>query len=319
MTFRSFVRATGLSVAALALSGTVGLAQSFPDRPLSLVVPFNPGGQTDIATRLLGEMMARELGSDVTIVNRGGAGGAIGSAEVAAAEPDGHFLGMVTSTPLVQAPHLSDTPYTVDSFEFICRGFNNPLLFLVDAGSDLATPGDLAALAQSGTTVRYGSSGPGSVQHLGMILFSEQAGIETVHVPNNSDADNLRNILADVITGTLVPASVARANADTVSPIGVMDTERTAAFPDVETFAEAGFPVIAAIWGVLAAPAGTPPERVEVLRDACRAAQATEEFATRMRELGMEPAHMDGEELEAFIRVQDEDAQRLLTELGMAQ
>ena len=293
-------------------------AQSFPDGGVSVIVPFGAGGQTDIASRLIAEAMASELDATVTVVNRAGAGGTVGSAEVAAAEADGYTLGVITSTPLVQAPNLRELPYSADSFDYVCRVYNNPMIFAVAADSELSSPQDLVEYAQS-ERLRYGSSGPGAVQHLGMLQFTGLAGIEGVHVANTGDAENIRNILAGVITGTLVPASVIRSNADSIKPIGVMDSERLDAFPDVPTFAEAGYDVLAAVWGVLAGPDGLPEDALGTLREACAAAQATEAFAARVAELGMEPAFLDGAATEAFVGSQDEVAASLLEELGLAE
>jgi len=295
------------AIQALAASALLGLfssglasAQNFPEHPISVIVPFGPGGQTDIVARLLASAMTKDLGQQVTIVNKAGGGGVIGTAEIASAKADGYKLVLTTSTPLVQRPNLVDTPYQVDSFDYICRVYNNPLLFAVKKGSEINSVAALVDAAKSGTRVIYGSSGDGSVQHVAMLQLAEQAGIEMAHVPSE-DAVNLRNILSGVLTGTLLPASVMVANADTIEPIGVMNDQRLESFPEIETFAEAGYDINAAVWGVLAAPKGLEEGVLTKLRESCEAAQNSEEFKAGVVKMGMEPVFLSGADTEAFV------------------
>ena len=307
--------AAGVCAVSMIYAGSAQ-AQKYPERGISVIIPFAPGGQTDIASRVLAEALSGVLGQTVTAVNRAGAGGAVGAAEMAAAKADGYTLGVNTSTPLVQTPHMTKVPYSVDSYDYICRVFFNPLIFAVKKDSEISRPSDLAKYAGR-STVRYGSSGNGSVQHLAMIQFSEQAKVKTTHVPNSSDADNLRNILADVITGTLTSSSVIKANNDSIKPIGVMSRERFAGLPDVPTFAEDGFPVTFGLWGVLVGPKGLPAPILSTLRSACDKAQQTEPFTKRMRDLGMEPAYLDGAKFGVDIKEESTVAGRLLREAGL--
>lgn len=316
---RSLTRiAAGAVVASLVGYGTSALAQDYPNKSVSVIVPFGAGGQTDIASRTLAEALAEQLGQNVAVVNRGGAGGSVGTAEMAAASPDGYTLGVTASTPLMLRPFVSDVPYTVDDFTYICRVFENPLFFTVEAGSEIDNPQDLAEYAKS-NTMRYGSSGVGSAQHLTMLQFAGEAGVEAVHVPNNSDAENLRNILADVITGTLTSSSVVKQNADTIKPIGVAGRERSGVFPDVPTFAEQGYDVYRSLWGVLVGPEDLPDDITGKLRTACKDAQATDAFQAKMRELGMEPAWMDGTDFEPIAKEESASSKELLTEAGVIQ
>ncbi|MBJ3776634.1 Bug family tripartite tricarboxylate transporter substrate binding protein [Acuticoccus mangrovi] len=310
--------ALGALAAVLVGFGGDAEAQSYPDKPISVIVPFSPGGQTDIASRTLADALSEALGETVSVVNRAGAGGAIGTAEMAAADTDGYTLGVTASTPLMLKPFVSDVPYTVDSFDYVCRVFENPMFFAVKVDSDIASPKALADYAGS-ERLRYGSSGNGSVQHLAMLQFSDLAGVEGVHVANSSDADNLRNILADVITGTLTSSSVIKKNEDTLKPIGVMSRERSPIFPDVPTFAEEGFPVYYSLWGVLVGPKGMPEDVLATLRKGCADAQSSEAFQSRMNELGMVPAYMDGAEFEPLAKEESATSKALLEKAGLIQ
>jgi tripartite-type tricarboxylate transporter receptor subunit TctC len=307
----------GVCTASLTCAASFANAQGYPDKGISIIVPFSPGGQTDIAGRLLAETLGDVLKQTVTVVNRAGAGGAIGTAAMASAKPDGYELGITASTPLLQKPHMSKTPYSINSFDYVCRVFSNPMVFAVKKDAPINSPKDLAEFAKT-HTLRYGSSGNGSIQHLAMIEFSEKANVKSVHVTNSSDADNLRNILAGVITGTLTSASVIKRNADTIKPIGVMNETRLKVFPNVPTFKEQGYPVYASLFGVLVGPKGLPKPVLTKLRSACAEAQKLPKFTERMGKLGMEPAYENGPKFEAGLREQDKTAGRLLKQLGLA-
>ncbi|MHA6688463.1 Bug family tripartite tricarboxylate transporter substrate binding protein [Mesorhizobium sp. A556] len=318
---RLLLRSFSFAVATALLGGfSVGAAsaEDFPTRPISLIVPYNAGGQTDVAGRVIAEGLTEQLGQRVSVLNKPGGGGVVGTAELATSKPDGYTLGLATSTPMVQKPNISDTPYTVDSLDYICRVNNNPLMFAVKKGSAIKSVKDLVDLAKSGQRITYGSSGEASVQHIAMTRFGKQAGIELVHVPSTADTENLRNILADVLTGSLIPASVVIANADTIQPIGLMDTERLQRFPDVETFQEAGFDVTAAVWGILAAPKGLGEPVLAKLRKACGEAQSQDTFKEQIMKLGMEPAYLDGDDARAAVQKENEASLAVLKELGYA-
>ena len=306
------------TVLASGLSAGHTAAQEFPARPISVIVPYSAGGQTDVAARVMSDALAQQLGQTVSVVNKPGGGGVVGTAELATAKPDGYTLGLATSTPMVQKPNISDTPYTINDFDFICRVNHNPLMFAVKKGSDIKTVEDLIDAAKTGQRILYGSSGEASVQHIAMTNLGNQAGVELVHVPNTSDTENLRNILAGVLTGTLLPASVIVANSDTIQPIGLMDTQRLQSFPEVETFKEAGYDVSAAVWGILAAPKGLESTVLDKLRQACRDAQAQDSFKQEIVKLGMEPAYLDGDEIGELVTQENEASLAVLKQLGFA-
>lgn len=306
-----------LAVLASSTAISTASAADYPSRGISLIVPYTAGGQTDQAGRLIANAMAKELEQNVTVVNKPGAGGVTGTADIASASPNGYTIGLLTSTPILQKPYISETPYTYENFDYICRVNHNPLLFAVEKNSDIENVEDLIEFAREGR-LTYGSSSEASVQHIAMMTLSEQAGIEMVHVPNTSDTNNIRNILSGVLTGTLLPASIIEANADTIKPIGIMDSERLSEFPDVETFAEIGYDVTAAVWGLLAGPEGMEEDVLETLREACAVAQDTEEYKTEITRLGMEPAYLGGEDSRELAGREAEASLEALTKLGFA-
>ncbi len=305
------------SVAAVALSASAAAADSYPERGLTYIVPFDAGGQTDIASRVFADALAEALGVSVSVVNRGGAGGSVGTSEIAAATPDGYTVGITTTSPMIQAPNRTNTPYDLDSFTFICRVYSNPMIMVVTEGSvHESVPGIIEA-TKAGRRLTYGSVGTGSVQHVAMVQLMEQADFEAVQVQSTSDADNVRNLLADVVDIYWVAGSVYRQNADLLRPLAIMAQERLELLPDVPTIYEVGYDVPSGVWGAFVAPAGLGEAETEILRGACRDAQQTDSFIQTLTGFGMEPVYLDGPETEALARDQFATAGRILEELGL--
>lgn len=305
--------------AGLALAGAAAAQDDYPSRSLTYIVPFGAGGQTDLASRVLADAMADELGVAVQVVNRSGAGGTVGSAEVAAAEPDGYTVGTTTSSPMIQAPNRTNTPYDLDSFAFICRVYSNPMIMVVKADSDYDSIDGIVEAAKGGERVTFGTVGTGSVQHVAMVELMNEAGFEATQVQAAADADNVRNILADVVDTYWVAGSVYSQNADLLKPIAVFGPDRLELLPDTPTSFEEGYDVAAGVWGAMVAPADIPEDRLATLRDACEAAQATDAFKETLTGFAMEPVYMGGPETEDLARAQFESAGEVLEELGLVE
>ncbi len=304
--------------AASTLAASAAWAE-FPTRGLNYIVPFDAGGQTDIASRVFADALADALGASVSVVNRGGAGGSVGTAEIAAATPDGYTVGITTTSPMIQAPNRTNTPYDLDSFTFICRVYSNPMIMVVTEASEFESFPELLQATQEGRRLTYGSVGTGSVQHVAMIQLMEQADFEAVQVQSTSDADNVRNLLADVVDLYFVAGSVYRQNAELLRPLAVMAQDRLDQIPDVPTIYELDLDVPSGVWGAFVAPAGLGEAETTTLRDACRAAQETDSFIETLTGFGMEPVYLDGPETEALARDQFATAGRILEELGLVE
>lgn len=314
-----YARSAGAWAAATALLASAATAQDYPERDLSFIVPFDAGGQTDIASRVFAEAMAEALGVSVSVVNRGGAGGSVGTAEIAAADPDGYTVGITTSTPLIQTPNRTQTPYDMDSFEFVCRVYSNPMIVVAKSDSEYDTYEEVVEAAKSGERITYGSVGTGSVAHVAGVQLQQEGGFEAVQVQAPNDADNIRNLLADVIDIYFVSGSVYRQNADMLRPLAVLATESLTSLPDTPTISDLGGTVQAGVWGAFVVPAETPDERLTTLREACAAAQETDEFIETLTGFGMEPVYMDGPTTEELARTQFETAGAILDELGLVE
>jgi tripartite-type tricarboxylate transporter receptor subunit TctC len=161
-----------------------GSAAAFPERPLRAVVPFDPGGSTDLIMRALQEPLSRELGQPVVVVNRPGAASTIGAAEVMNSRPDGHGFGMLTLSSLALVPHTRTVPYAHERFDFVCQVYETPTLLMVHPNSPLRSLADVVAMARARPeALFYGSPGPGSLNHIAMAGFLHAHGVQGTHVP----------------------------------------------------------------------------------------------------------------------------------------
>jgi len=286
--FTQIALVTGLSL-------TLGsaLAQTYPTRPVSLVVPFAAGGPTDIVARALATGMAGHLGQPVVVVNRPGAGGTLAAGYVARAEPNGytfliHHNGMATAPALHR--RLPYNPLT--DFEFVGQVVNVPMTLLGRRDLPPNTLPELISYVRANAgRINLANAGPGAVSHLCGMLFQSAVGVNLTTVPFAGTAPALTallgghvDLLCDQTTQTL-----PHIRAGAVKLYGVTTTQRIRALPDVPTLSEGGlrgFEVV--VWHGVYAPRGTPAAVVQRFGDAMRAALREPAFASRMAELGAE-------------------------------
>jgi tripartite-type tricarboxylate transporter receptor subunit TctC len=294
-------------------------AADFPTKPLSIIVPFGPGGTTDVLARGLGVEMSKVLGQPVVIVNKAGASGAIGAAEVANAAKDGHTLGMLPVGPMTTQPNLRRLSYGPDSFDYVCLVYSNPQLLLVRADAPFKTFGGLVAYAkQNPGKLNYGSSGIGSVPHLAVVALANAAKLDVFHIPHKGEADALVSILGGNITMFVSHPTFMTAHAEKLRALFVMAPNRLADHPGVPTLVEQGGPALSfEVWGGLAVPKGAPAPALAALENACKAGTSSEAFRKQMQTLQTPVKYMDGKSFASFVAAEFERNGRLLREAGM--
>jgi tripartite-type tricarboxylate transporter receptor subunit TctC len=266
----------GLIGLALAISGPAQ-AQSWPSQNIRLVVPFPPGGSTDVLARRLAEGLRERLGQTVIVENRGGAGGTIGSEFVAKSAPDGYTLLMgVTGSHGVAPslyPNLGYQP--LRDFAPISLLVSAPLVLVVNPEVPAKTLQDFIALAKKEPdTLTYGTPGNGTSMHLTGVTFDLQAGTKLIHVPYKGSAGALTDLLSGQIKSMFGDLLVVlpQIRAGKINALAVTSKDRNPLLPDVPTMAEAGLPGFEVLsWQGLFAPAGTPPAVVERLSKEVRA------------------------------------------------
>lgn len=313
-------------LAALALLGVACPAPAqapYPSRPIRLVVPFPPGGTADIFARLVGERIAVALGQPVVIENAGGAGGNVGAARVAAAEPDGYVLLMGTvGTHAINPTLYARMPYdALNDFTPVAYVAGAPNLMVVSpktvrAGSVQAFVAEAKAKPAPFT---MGSSGHGTSTHLSGEMFKQATGIDLVHVPFRGSAPAVTALIGgqiDVIFDTL-PASIEHARAGSVRALAVTSAARSAALPDMPTLAESGLQGFEATsWFALFVPRGTPADIARRLNQEVARALAQPDLAQRFAEIGGETRAMTPEALTAFVRAEHEKWAKVVRSSG---
>jgi tripartite-type tricarboxylate transporter receptor subunit TctC len=301
---RIAVLLTALGV--IAISGPAA-AQTYPTRPITLVVPFAPGGSASTAARSVADKMGDLLGQQIVIDNRGGAGGTVATRSVAKAAPDGYTLMVVTSATVGTSPSLFqnlgyDPRKDFDPIGLIAA---TPNLIAVHPSFPARSLAELIKIGkETATPIPYGSPGTGTLNHLTVELIAYRNGMKLAHVPYKGAGPALNDLLGGHI-GVLIsaiPNAHSHILAGTMRGLGVTGAKRSALLPEVPTFAEAGLPGydVPLRWG-LAAPAGTPRPVIDKLNSALNAALATEEVRQRLAIEGAEPVPTTPQEYAAVI------------------
>lgn len=280
---------------------------AWPERPITLIVPFTAGGSTDVLARLLGKAMQTTLGQTIIVENRVGAAGSIGAQYVAKAAPDGYTLvfGGV-GTNIVNSLTVPETPYNPQrDFAPVGLVCTVDYVLVVNAASPIKTFQDFISRAkQSKRSVSYMSTGNKGPLHVGMEYLSQKADVELVHVPYRGENAALPDLLASRIDVAMmtVPFTAQSIKEGKMRAIANIGSQRSAMLPDVATVAEQGFPGYALpIWVGISAPAGTPADRIELLNKAMKAALGTEEVKQRMLTLGVTPIGSSATEFKDFM------------------
>ncbi len=279
----------------------------YPTRPISLIVPYAPGGGNDVLARGVAEPMSKALGQQIVIENRGGAGGSIGTRQVAKSTPDGYTLGLGGTGTLAIDPTLYPNAGYDPRKDFAPVGLiaTSPLIILVNPSLPAHNVQELIALAKAQPgKLNYASAGSGSGIHLGTVLFAAAAGIELTHIPYRGTGPALTDVLGGhvAIYFSSLPPAIGLVKDGKLRALGVTGLKRSASFPDVPTVAEQGLPGFEAVlhYGIVA-PAGTPQPIIGKLNSALRAALADPKVAGRIATEGAEPLPTTPEQYAADI------------------
>jgi tripartite-type tricarboxylate transporter receptor subunit TctC len=283
-----------LAAAAIALSMTPALAQNYPSKPVHLIVPFAPGGFTDVVARILGQKLSVSMGQQFVIENRSGAGSTIGTDFVAKAPPDGYTLVMISTTHVISPWIYKKLPYDpIKSFTVVGKLADSAYVLLVNPKVPAHNVKEFIALAKSAPdTIHYASSGNGSSQHLMGGLFVSLTGAPLKHVPYRGSSGAAQDLVAGVVESSCagVPNALAQVPGGRLRALAVTTAKRVPQLPDVPTMQEAGVPGYAAsVWLALLAPAGTPPEIVNKLNSEIAKVMKDPELRKAFDAAGVEP------------------------------
>ena len=298
-----------LACAVITLAGIPAHAvAAFPERPVHLIVPYPPGAGTDIVARLLGQMIGARWGQTIVVDNRPGAGGTIGSEQVARAAPDGYTLLMADVGPLAIAPSLyAHLPYDpAKDFAPITEVATVPLLLVTNAALPARDLGALIGLAKAQPAkLTIASIGNGSASQVTAELFKLSAGVTMLHVPYKGASPALTDLVSGQVAMMFVNAlsALPLVKAGQLHAIGITSLHRSPSMPDIPTLDEAGLPGFAsALWYGILAPAGTPPGVVATLNAEIVRALQQSDIVSRLDAQGAEPVGSAPEIFAARIR-----------------
>jgi tripartite-type tricarboxylate transporter receptor subunit TctC len=284
-------------------------AEDYPSRPVRIVVPFGAGGPADVAARLIGNVLQESMGQPFVIENRTGAGGVIGTQEVAKSLPDGYTLLMMSNT---QTANESLVPAAQRKYELmrdllpIAPVNYSDLVIVVHPSVQAKTLAEFIALAKSQPgKLNYASSGQGTPYHMAGELFKTMAGIDVVHVPYRNSGEARSGVIGGQVQMMIdaVPAMAPNIAEKQVRALATTGAKRSDVLPDVPTVVEAGVPGYeATIWLGLMAPAGTPKPIIDKLNAAVNAFVKKPEILKLWKEQGALPMSMTSEEFDKFLR-----------------
>ena len=311
-----------LGLCCLLAVSTLVQAQTYPSRPVRLVVPLSPGGFADTPTRMLAPRLSEQLGRQFFVENKPGAGGTIGADFVAKSAPDGYTL-LVTGTPHVISAHLyKKLPYdALRDFTHIALIASGPYALVVNpqklpvsSVKELIT----AARVQPGK-IDFASSGNGSAQHLVGALFNSMAGIDLNHVPYKGSGPAMQDLIAGQVGVSFagVPNVLGHVRSGRLRALGVTTAKRWSELPDVPTLAEAGVPGYeATLWLNVSGPAGMPADIVQRLNNEIAKALKEPEVQNNFRTGGVDAVWMGPQELNAFMRAEYEKWGKVVRDTG---
>lgn len=307
----------------LALLSFPAQAQTYPTRPITIVVPYPPGASTDFTARLLRDPLAEALGQTVVIDNRPGAGGTTGAAAVANAAPDGHTLLVCVNAPLTMNMYMQKNfPFDPKTaFAPIMTAADVVLALAVNAAVPVKTVPELIDYAKKNVDKKlsYGSAGIGSAHHIAGELLKQKTGIQLTHIPYRGGAPAIQ----DLVTGHIpisfgtTPAVLPQANAGTIRILALVEAARSPDMPDVPTVAEAVPGVVTATWVGLFAPAGTPRPIIERLNRIAVEAFKRPDVIAKLKQQGMSAIAGSPEELGQRVRAELESWGRIIPAIGI--
>jgi tripartite-type tricarboxylate transporter receptor subunit TctC len=301
---------------ALAISGP-SPAQKFPSKEVQIIIPYAPGGATDLVFRALAQSSQKYLGQAIVVVNRAGGGGAVGFTEAAKAKPDGYTLASVI-TPVTILPHQVKTAFTYESFEPIINVVQDPAMLQVRADSPWTTLQEFVDYARANPgMITVGNSGAGGGVHLIALAFEKAAGVRFNHIPFAGGGPSVTALLGGHVHAVSVspPEGIPHVKAGKLRIVALFSENRMPDFPSVQTVREQGIEFTMGQWRGLAAPRGTPPEVVRILHDAFRKGMEDPVFIKNAADMSVALAYLGPVEFGKLMAADHQRYAKLVAEI----
>ena len=293
---------------------------AFPEKPVTVICPWAPGGGTDVLLRALSKEAEKFLGQPITVVNQTGGAGAIGHNAIRAARPDGYTVGMITFE-LNSLPPQGLVPFTWKNFDPMMRINSDPAALTVRKDAPYNTVRGFLDYAKAHPDeITIGNSAPGSVWHIAAGLVADKTGIKVKHVPFDGAAPAVTSLVGGHLTAVAVSVAEVRGQvqAGNLKILGVMSAERDKIFPDVPTFKEQGVDVEFYTWRGLGLPKGVPPAIKAKLTDAFKKAMDTPAFKELAAKASLNLAYQDSADFSKFLDQNYKDVEAVMKSIGLA-
>ena len=271
-------------------------AATYPAKPITLVVPFSAGGNTDVLVRVIAAQMAKKLDTNVVVKNSAGGAGTLGSAEVSKSRPDGYTILASSSSPVVLQPLMRELPYNKDTWEYVCRALSQPECLMVSSDSEFKDFQDLIDKVKANPNKYvYATPGPGSLGHIAFIKLEQLFNLTWRHVPEKGSAEAMKALAGGTSHMFIDPATpLGRFN---VKGVLFFSPQRLPMYPDIPAIGEfSKEPIDFSVWIVFLAPKGTPKEVTDTLAEAVKFALEQPEVLKIAKESASFPAFLPGEE-----------------------
>ena len=312
------MRASSIAIIAglgIALSATAAVAE-FPESPIEVIIPYGAGGNSDTAGRILINAMREVMDADFVPLNVEGAGGTIGTAQLAASDADGYTLGFNPIATVTIQPHLRPLPYDDTSFAPVCMVVDNPSAVTVAPDSPYQTMDDLIAAVRAGENIVAVGGAPGSMTHISQAMIANAYDVSWTYLPAGGGGRAAASIMSGEATFATDTSAMEAIHG--LRTLAVTSTERVPGLENVPTLQELGVDVVSTIWFGLFAPAGTPAEVLDTLSAACEAATATDSFIDGMASANYIVRYMGREEFTTFFEEEYARNRELLPVIGVA-
>lgn len=316
------LKKSGLAVAALAvaLTGTA-FAQSYPERPVTLIVPAPTGGGTDVFARVLAEIVEGELKQKFVVENRAGAGGTLGTAQIATAKPDGYTIGFVWNSPLTTSPHSLAVPYTQDSYKPVMSIGYSSYVLCVQPSFPAETATELVAkLKEPGAKYTYGNDGVGGTMQLAAERIFRDLGVKVRGIPFAGAGETAKNFLGAHVDfyGGSIPPILAHAEAGKAKCLLLTSTDKNPALPKADGLGAINLAKAETVlWWGLIVPPGVPDEVFNTLQKSFMAAANTDKFKDAMAKQGATLRVLDGKATDALLREEFKALGEVAASLGI--
>ena len=312
-----------LSLAAACSAPLAAQAAEFPTKPIRIIVPYAPGGTTDMLARVVGKHMSDSLGQSVIVENKPGANGMLGSSMVAKSAPDGYTLGIATpGNHAANASLYKEVPYdTIKDFTAVSQAVASPMILVAHPSLGVKTVAELIAKAKAEPgTIIYASGGTGSSMHLAMEQFAKIAGIEMVHVPYKGSGNSYIDLLSGRVSllMDISPQALPRVRSGELIALGTASETRLPELPDVPTIDEAGVTGYrAGSWYGFVGPAGIPKDTLTKLNSAINAALRDPATEKQLKDAGLQVVAGTPEEFQSFIEAEVKKSAQIIRDAGI--